>query len=160
MVSGKWELLRDLCTARRAFEVTDRDLAVLNALVSFHPNTALSDNDSLIAFPSNIALSERAHGMAESTLRRHLAALLAAMLEVHKQMRRKLDLEAVQDLQAILPGILVDIRLLLNAETEKLSGKDLNTERLYQNSKPNNFESEPCLEKSNGGEGGADPQTT
>jgi len=76
----KWELLRDLCTARRAFEVTDRDLTVLNALVSFHPNAALSDNDSLIVFPSNVALSERAHGMAESTLRRHLAALVRAGL--------------------------------------------------------------------------------
>ncbi len=76
----KWDLLRDLCTARRTFEITDRDLAVLNALVSFHPNTALSDNDSLIVFPSNAALSERAHGMAESTLRRHLAALVRAGL--------------------------------------------------------------------------------
>ncbi|MFC6689620.1 plasmid replication protein RepC [Jhaorihella thermophila] len=60
--------------------MTDRDLAVLNALVSFHPNAALSDNDNLIVFPSNAALSERAHGMAESTLRRHLAALVRAGL--------------------------------------------------------------------------------
>ncbi len=38
----KWEVLHDLCTARHAYEVTDRDLAVLNALISFHPNATLS----------------------------------------------------------------------------------------------------------------------
>lgn len=76
----KWELLRDLCAARQRFEVSDRDLAVLNALVSFHPGATLSDNANLIVFPSNAALSERAHGMAESTLRRHLAALVQAGL--------------------------------------------------------------------------------
>ncbi len=71
----KWSLFRDLCTARHAYALTDRDLTVLNALLSFLPGKALSDNDSLIVFPSNKALSDRAHGMAESTLRRHLAAL-------------------------------------------------------------------------------------
>ncbi|MEL7181165.1 MAG: plasmid replication protein RepC [Pseudomonadota bacterium] len=76
----KWALFRDLCTARHAYGVTDRDLTVLNALLSFHPGSTLSDNDSLIVFPSNKKLSERAHGMAESTLRRHLAALSHAGL--------------------------------------------------------------------------------
>ncbi len=76
----KWALFRDLCTARHAYGVTDRDLTVLNALLSFHPGSTLSDNDSLIVFPSNRKLSERAHGMAESTLRRHLAALSHAGL--------------------------------------------------------------------------------
>lgn len=71
----KWALFRDLCTARHAYGVTDRDLTVLNALLSFHQPKTLSDNDSLIVFPSNRKLSERAHGMSESTLRRHLAAL-------------------------------------------------------------------------------------
>lgn len=76
----KWSLFRDLCTARVALGVTDRDLTVLNALLSFHPDTNLSDNARLIVFPSNAALSDRAHGMAESTLRRHLAALVKAGL--------------------------------------------------------------------------------
>jgi replication initiation protein RepC len=74
----KWALFRDLCTARHAYTLSDRDLTVLNALLSFHPGKTLSDNESLIVFPSNKALSERAHGMAESTLRRHLAALVQA----------------------------------------------------------------------------------
>ena len=76
----KWSLFRDVCTARHAYGVTDRDLTVLNALLSFHQGKTLSDNESLIVFPSNRKLSERAHGMAESTLRRHLAALSAAGL--------------------------------------------------------------------------------
>ncbi len=76
----KWALLRDLTVARKSFHVSDRDLAVLAALLSFHPGKDLSDDDRLIVFPSNISLSERAHGMAESTLRRHLAALVKAGL--------------------------------------------------------------------------------
>ncbi len=80
---NKWELFRTLCSARIAFGVTDRDLSVLNALLSFHQEPNLSDNDNLIVFPSNKSLSERAHGMAESTLRRHLAALVNAGL-VHR----------------------------------------------------------------------------
>lgn len=77
---NKWALFRDLCTARHNFDITDRDLAVMNALLTFHPDTILSDTQNLIVFPSNRTLSERAHGMAESTLRRHLAALCTAGL--------------------------------------------------------------------------------
>ena len=80
---NKWELFRALTTARMAYGVTDRDLTVLNALLSFRQDTNLSDNANLIVFPSNVALSERAHGMAESTLRRHLAALIRAGL-IHR----------------------------------------------------------------------------
>lgn len=78
--ADKWALFDDLCVARTAFGVTDRDLAVLHALLGFHPGKTLSDNDQLIVFPSNAALSRRVHGMAESTLRRHLAALVGAGL--------------------------------------------------------------------------------
>lgn len=79
-VPDKWTLLKDLTDARAAFGVTDRDLAVLHALISFHPEKDLSDGGGSIVFPSNAALSRRAHGMAESTLRRHLAALVRAGL--------------------------------------------------------------------------------
>ncbi|WP_102225654.1 plasmid replication protein RepC [Acidimangrovimonas sediminis] len=78
----KWAVMRDLTLARGAFAVSDRDLAVLNALVSFHPHPTLAEGDGSIVFPSNRALSERTHGMAESTLRRHLAALVAAGLVI------------------------------------------------------------------------------
>lgn len=78
----KWAVMRELTAARAAFAVSDRDLAVLNALISFHPHPTLAEGDSSIVFPSNRALSERTHGMAESTLRRHLAALVAAGLVI------------------------------------------------------------------------------
>ncbi|MEA5162747.1 plasmid replication protein RepC [Cereibacter johrii] len=76
----KWALFADLRTARTRFGVSDRDLAVLYALLSFLPGRVLSDAAPLVVFPSNASLSERAHGMAESTLRRHLAALIEAGL--------------------------------------------------------------------------------
>lgn len=79
-IPDKWALLRDLTAARVRFGVSDRDLAVLAALLSFHPGAKLNDDDGLIVFPSNASLSDRAHGMAESTLRRHLAALVEAGL--------------------------------------------------------------------------------
>lgn len=76
----KWQLLRDLSTARRDYGLSDRTLMVLSALLSFHPEKTLSAGDDLIVFPSNRSLSDRAHGMAESTLRRHLAKLIDAGL--------------------------------------------------------------------------------
>lgn len=76
----KWLILRELTAARASFSVSDRDLAVLAALLSFHPAKELADDARLIVFPSNIALSGRVHGMPESTLRRHLARLVQAGL--------------------------------------------------------------------------------
>lgn len=76
---SKWDVLRDLGLARRAFGLSDRDLSVLQALLTFLPGDQLT-SDNQIVFPSNARLSERSHGMAESTLRRHLAALVQAGL--------------------------------------------------------------------------------
>lgn len=76
----KWKLYRWLCEARPKLRVSDRALSVLNALMSFYPKTELSGSDSLVVFPSNMQLSLRTHGMAETTLRRHLAALVEAGL--------------------------------------------------------------------------------
>jgi replication initiation protein RepC len=45
-------------------------------LLSFYPDNELSEKNGLIVFPSNKQLSLRAHGMADTTLRRHLSALL------------------------------------------------------------------------------------
>ncbi|MBP0485005.1 plasmid replication protein RepC [Sagittula salina] len=73
---GKWEIFRALRTGRLAWGVSDRDLTVLNALLTFLPADRLEDDAALVVYPSNRVLAERAHGMAESTLRRHLAALV------------------------------------------------------------------------------------
>lgn len=76
----KWSLFRELCAARSAYNVSDRDLAVLNALLTFHRGDELTDDSLLVVFPSNATLSERAHGMPESTLRRHISSLIDAGL--------------------------------------------------------------------------------
>ena len=241
----KWELLRDLTVGRDRFQVTDRDLAVLSALLSFLPGAALEDDAPLIVFPSNRALSQRAHGMAESTLRRHLAALVRAGLvarqdspngkryarkgmdgEVHaafgfdlrpllvqaqaifeaagaaraaelaykaarercvlamrdaaklivygredqpdagnwdawedelrlaqRMLRRKLSMQEIEELERkaeALRGAIV--AALDSGESEEMDGNDVINERHYHNSKPQDSESEPCLE-SEGTEG-------
>ncbi|MEO5326400.1 plasmid replication protein RepC [Mesorhizobium sp. CC13] len=72
----KWQVYRDLCEGKTLLGVSDRALAVLAGLLSFYPDNELSEENGLIVFPSNKQLSLRAHGMADTTLRRHLAALL------------------------------------------------------------------------------------
>ncbi|MBB6484673.1 plasmid replication protein RepC [Rhizobium lusitanum] len=80
----KWKIYRALCEAKPHLGITDRALAVLNALLSFYPKIELSDDANLVVFPSNAQLSLRAHGMAEQTIRRHLAALVEAGLIVRR----------------------------------------------------------------------------
>lgn len=76
---NKWELLRELATARQAFHLSDRDMTVLQALVSFHQSTVLGGNDAnLVVYPSNKAICERLNGMPCSTMRRHLSHLVSA----------------------------------------------------------------------------------
>jgi replication initiation protein RepC len=80
----KWKIYQALCEARPRLGVTDRALAVLSALISFYPKSELAAGDSLIVFPSNAQLSRRANGMAEQTIRRHLAVLVSAGLLTRK----------------------------------------------------------------------------
>ena len=79
----KWQVFRAICTARARIAVSERALAVLDALLSFHPETTLS-GEGLIVFPSNQQLALRAHGMAPATLRRHLAALVDCGLVIRR----------------------------------------------------------------------------
>lgn len=79
----KWNIFRAICTAKNALGVPERALAVLDALLSFHPETVLT-GEGLIVFPSNHQLGLRAHGMPMATLRRHLAALVDAGLIVRR----------------------------------------------------------------------------
>lgn len=79
----KWHVYQAICTAKTPLGVTERALAVLNALLTFHPETALT-GDGLIVFPSNEQLARRAHGMAASTLRRHISVLVDAGLIIRR----------------------------------------------------------------------------
>jgi replication initiation protein RepC len=74
-VVHKWTVYRAICAAKARLGLTERALAVLDALLTFHPETALTGED-LIVFPSNEQLALRAHGMPASTLRRHIAVLV------------------------------------------------------------------------------------
>ena len=69
----RWSILSQLVIARDAFGLTDRDIAVLRALISCLPK---NDPTSTFVFASNRTLSARAEGMHERTLRRHLANLV------------------------------------------------------------------------------------
>jgi len=82
--ADKWHVYRWLCEGKEIIGVGDRSLAVLNALLSFLPDNELSVENGLVVFPSNVQLSMRAHGMANATLRRHLAALLECGLITRK----------------------------------------------------------------------------
>ena len=77
---NKWELLRELSKAQAAFGVSERDLTVLQGLLSFFPDDALGGNAEMVVFPSNKAICERLNGMACSTMRRHIARLVDAGL--------------------------------------------------------------------------------
>jgi replication initiation protein RepC len=94
---NKWQLFRTLTEIRESLGISDRTLGLLNALLTFHPETALTlpraegvgedpagAGCDLIVFPSNRQLSLRAHGMAEKTLRNHLSALVGAGLIIRR----------------------------------------------------------------------------
>jgi replication initiation protein RepC len=83
-VVHKWKVFKAVCVARPRLGVSERALAVLNALISFYPDTMLTGEDDLIVFPSNELLCLRTHGMPASTLRRQLAALVDAGLIVRR----------------------------------------------------------------------------
>jgi replication initiation protein RepC len=76
--ADKWQLHRWLCEGKDIIGISDRSLAVLSALLSFYPENTLVETSALVVFPSNKQLALRAHGMADATLRRHLAALVEA----------------------------------------------------------------------------------
>jgi replication initiation protein RepC len=92
----KWQIYRAICEAKAALGATERSLAVLNALLTFHPETVLTvpgraagdeaaeNAPGLIVFPSNHQLALRAHGMAPATLRRHLAVLVDCGLLIRR----------------------------------------------------------------------------
>lgn len=80
----KWKVLRDASAAMTLLGIHSNSVAVLDALISFYPESELRPDAQLIVFPSNMQLSLRAHGMPNSTMRRHLALLVDAGLIIRK----------------------------------------------------------------------------
>lgn len=75
----KWALVDDLTCAAADFGLSHRSIAVLRIMLTFVPERELPAlRGQSIVFASNATLSTRLGGMPESTLRRHLAALVDA----------------------------------------------------------------------------------
>ncbi len=84
--SDAWEILRDLRSARRQYGLKDRAITLLQALISLLPK----DNPRTRIFASNKTLSDRANGMEERTIRRHISILVrAGLIERHDSANRK-----------------------------------------------------------------------
>jgi replication initiation protein RepC len=81
---SKWKVFRDASEARAMLGIQDRALAVLDALLTFLPGDELVPDGQMVVFPSNAQLTIRAHGIAGTTLRRHLAALVEAGLIIRR----------------------------------------------------------------------------
>jgi len=83
--ADKWEVLRELSVAGPRLGISDRQLTVLQALLTFFPETDLSaEGVSTIVFPSNASICARLNGMPCSTMRRHLGDLVKAGLLVRR----------------------------------------------------------------------------
>jgi replication initiation protein RepC len=74
----KWKVFEAVKTCKTMLDLGTGTLLVLQALLNFKRDRYLSAGESLIVYPSNRTLSQRAHDMPESTLRRHLGKLVKA----------------------------------------------------------------------------------
>lgn len=83
-IVNKWRVFEDIRKAREPLGATDRSLAILNALLSFHRETELSADGELIVWPSNEQLMARANGISPATLRRHLSVLVECGLIIRR----------------------------------------------------------------------------
>jgi len=83
-VANKWQVFQHVREARELLGATDRSLAILNALLSFHRETELSGEGDLIVWPSNEQLMARANGISPATLRRHLSVLVECGLIIRR----------------------------------------------------------------------------
>jgi hypothetical protein len=88
-VVHKWWVFRSICTARPKLGVSERALAVLNALLSFYPDIALTREVDLV-FPSSEQLGLRAHGMCAPTSLRAPAALVGSGLIIRRDSPKRL----------------------------------------------------------------------
>ncbi|WP_108610500.1 plasmid replication protein RepC [Aminobacter sp. MSH1] len=80
----KWHVFKSIREAKDLIGATDRSLAILNALLSFHRDIELSADGELVVWPSNEQLMARANGMPATTLRRHLAILVGCGLIIRR----------------------------------------------------------------------------
>ncbi|MFK4259217.1 plasmid replication protein RepC [Agrobacterium tumefaciens] len=82
--ANKWRVFQTIREARELLGATDRSLAILNALLTFHPETTFTGDVELVVWPSNEQLAARANGMPATTLRRHIAVLVDCGLVIRR----------------------------------------------------------------------------
>ncbi|MDR6101758.1 replication initiation protein RepC [Agrobacterium larrymoorei] len=82
--ANKWHVFQNIREARELLGATDRSLAILNALLTFHPETTFTSDAELVVWPSNEQLAARANGMPATTLRRHIAVLVDCGLVIRR----------------------------------------------------------------------------
>lgn len=82
--ANKWHVFQNIREARELLGATDRSLAILNALLTFHPETKFTGDAELVVWPSNEQLAARANGMPATTLRRHIAVLVDCGLVIRR----------------------------------------------------------------------------
>ena len=87
----KWEILTALSDVAQVYGLNHRMLGLLKVLMTFLPERLITpDPCGAIFFPSNRTLSNRLNEMPDSTLRRHLAALVGAgIVSCHDSANRK-----------------------------------------------------------------------
>lgn len=83
-VTHKWQVFQHIRESRELIGATDRSLSILNALLTFYPETELTGGAELVVWPSNEQLMARANGMSATTLRRHLAVLVDCGLIIRR----------------------------------------------------------------------------
>lgn len=82
--ANKWHVFQNIREARELLGASDRSLAILNALLTFHPETIFAGNAELVVWPSNEQLAARANGMPATTLRRHITVLVDCGLVIRR----------------------------------------------------------------------------
>lgn len=133
----KWKVYRDACEARELLGVQDRALAVLNALLTFYPETELGAEKAMIVFPSNAQLSVRSHGISGRTLRRSLAVLVeAGLIERHDSPngKRYAHRDGAGDIEAAFGFSLAPLHARA-AELAQLAQKVVEQNRLLKRAK-------------------------
>ena len=82
---SKWDALKELSVARKTYGLNDRDMSVLQALISFLPGKMLDlQGGPQVIHPSNQTICERLNGMPCSTMRRHVAKLVQAGILIRR----------------------------------------------------------------------------
>ena len=125
----KWHIFDRLTVASRRLGLGHRTLAVLRGLLTFLPGREIpTDPVRATVFPANNTLSERLHGMPESTLRRHLAALIGAGLIARRDSpnRKRYVRRVADDLRLAFGFDLTALRL--HAAAIEASAQDVERE--------------------------------